>query len=164
MNEVLFYLKGSVSLKDAINFTYETTARTYLLVSLLMLIIVSSVLKQESIWLFSSLIVALACGYYWGMKHIARKNYLSNQLMQQETTYEFSKSGIQVNFESGSSMIPWDKVYKITISRNCFAIFLGRKQALLLSKNWFTLKSSKDFEDLLYTLIPKNKIKKSILF
>ncbi len=164
MNEVLFYLKGSVSLKDAINFTYETTARMYLLVSLLMLIIISSVLKQESIWLFSSLAIALACGYYWGMKHIAKKNYLSNQLMQQETTYEFLKSGIQVSFESGSSMIPWDKVYKITISRNCFAIFLSRKQALLLPKYWFTSKSSKDFEDLLYSLIPKNKIKRSILF
>lgn len=164
MNEVLFHLKGSISLKDAINFTYETTARMYLLVSLLMLIIVSSVLKQESIWLFSSLVIALACGYYWGMRHIAKRNYLSNQLMQQEATYEFLKTGVQVSFESGSSMVPWDKVYKVTVSRNCFAIFLSRKQALLLPQIWFTSKSNKDFEDLLYSLIPKKKIKKSILF
>ncbi|SHI66431.1 YcxB family protein [Propionispora hippei] len=164
MNEVLFHLKGSISLKDAINFTYETTARMYLLVSLLMLIIVSSVLKQESIWLFSSLVIALACGYYWGMRHIAKRNYLSNQLMQQEATYEFLKTGVQVSFESGSSMVPWDKVYKVTVSRNCFAIFLSRKQALLLPQIWFTSKSNKDFEDLLYSLIPKKKFKKSILF
>lgn len=165
MNQSEFTLKGILTLKDLTNFNYETISRTYLLFNLILLILLITQIQHEGAVLMIFTLLGLTSVFILSIKLNAKKSYNANKSFQSELKYEFSSAGINITSDSGTQFLTWDKIHKITISNNCFSIFLAKKQAFLLPKNWFRDEIEvENFNDLLHAYLDKSKIKRIRFF
>lgn len=165
MSKSEFAIKGLLSLKDFTNFNYETISRTYVFFNLFLLILLISQIQHEGAILMIITLLGLTSVFILSIRLNAKKSYKANNSFQSELNYEFSADGINITSDSGTQFLTWDKIYKITISKHCFSIFLTKRQAFLLPKGWFKDEAEiKRFDNLLHAYMDKSKIKKIRFF
>lgn len=165
MSEPIVKIKGLISFKDVLNFSYESTAQSYLLVSIFMLVLLYSDIMRVGIWLFLVLLLLLAGSFFLAMRFFARKNFTADRTFQDEVAYDFTTEGISITTRNGSSSVSWDKIHQVIVSKNLITIYLAKKQAFLLPVSWFANPGELDeFKKTLLTYLPMNKIKQKSFY
>jgi hypothetical protein len=64
----------------------------------------------------------------------ARKNYNTNKRVGESVTYEFSDESLKITAETSNANIPWDKLYKVTQTKNWLLIWQSGQLANIIPK------------------------------
>lgn len=64
----------------------------------------------------------------------AKQNYASNQRMTETIEYQFGEDNLVVKGESFNAQLSWDKIYKVTQTKNWVLIWQNRQVANVIPK------------------------------
>lgn len=164
MVEMQINVKGKLQQEDVTKYTYAMNFKTIVFLILFLLVIASSKVQTSSIehsaLFFGILVACLIYGSFFGLKILAKRNYRTNKLLQSEFEYLLSNNGMNITTEDGQAFLPWNKVYKVRISKDFFAMYISNSQAYLIPKRCFS--NANDIEslkDILQSNLPKDKFK-----
>ena len=91
----------------------------------------------------------------------ARKNYNTNKRISESISYTFDKDTIQITGESFDSKFTWDKIYRVTESKNWILIWQNPQVANVVPKRDFQEEELQAFKNMvsLHSKV-KNKLRK----
>ena len=72
------------------------------------------------------------------VKMSVKRNYNSNSALREKITYSFEEQQIQMTGESFNSTLSWEKVYRVTESKNWVLIWQSRQIANAIHKRAFS--------------------------
>ena len=96
----------------------------FLIVSLLTAVLIPKVSFSQIITPLIILTVMPLFTYF-----TAKKNYAANQRISETIEYQFDKDNLLMKGESFNSQLTWDKVYKVTQTKNWILIWQNRQIA-----------------------------------
>jgi hypothetical protein len=117
VNFVLLYSKTSMKIFTGI-------IAIFLFVSVLAAILIPKVSYSQAITPLVMLSVLPLLTYF-----TAKKNYVANKRMSEIIEYQFDKDNLFMKGESFHSQLTWDKVYKVTQTKNWLLIWQNRQIA-----------------------------------
>jgi len=123
-------IKSKLTEKDFINVTlvllysktsfkiFTGTIITFFLVTLFTVVLIPKVTLSQMIVPVVMLSIAPLFTYF-----TAKKNYNSNQTISEAIEYQFDKDNLIVKGESFNSQLTWDKIYRVTQTKNWILIW-----------------------------------------
>ena len=91
----------------------------------------------------------------------AKTNYSSNQRVSENMTYEFDDSEISIEGESFNTTLTWDKVFKVSESKDFILIWQSRQTANAIPRRDFSNDKFVKFRQIVSGIDGiKNKLKK----
>jgi YcxB-like protein len=121
-NFILLYSKKSIII-------FTGVFIIFLIISLITFIFIPSVPFTQVVTLIVLLIAFPTMTYF-----AAKKNYVSNQRVSETIDYKFEKDNLLMTGESFNSQLTWDKVYKVTQTKNWIFIWQNKQFANLIPK------------------------------
>ncbi len=121
-----------LELRDVIRYNYwslRIRLGVMNIVAVLYLLWVWTSIPSISFTIIVLMIVANIVPYYR-----ARRTIATHRLLQQNVRLKISDEGIQIQSESGNSVLKWNEIYKIGEAKYFFAIYLSNRQAVILPK------------------------------
>lgn len=91
-----------------------------------------------------------------------RKNYKSNQRIQENIIYSITSEKITNEGETFSSEMDWSKIYKVLELRNWILLYQSSQTANIISKKDFTENDLKKFREIVKSKNIKAKLRKNI--
>ena len=88
----------------------------------------------------------------------ARRNYATNPRVGEQVEYVFDQDYLKVNGQSYNSQLSWDKIYKVTQSKNWIFIWHNRQMANPISKRDIWEEQQEELKRLLDLHRVKNKL------
>ncbi len=89
---------------------------------------------------------------------IAKRNYKSTSKIGEHISYEFNNDHLEMIGESFQAQLTWDKIYRVTETKNWVLIWKTKHIADIVPKRYFTTNTLKTFREIVakHTCI-KNK-------
>ena len=88
----------------------------------------------------------------------AKRNYGSNKRVSEAIEYKFDKDALIVTGESLNSQLSWDKIYKVTQTRNWLLIWQNAQVANVIPKRDVWQSHLDDLKDILNTYNVKHNL------
>jgi len=140
---IAYFLGGLVSifLLGFVSFIFRRDLADQLLFSIYCVVFLIIFLIFYSMYSFSD------------ARRLAEKIFETDPFLNKETTYLFTKTGIEVSTKSSFSEIEWHSIIKVLEQKNVFAIYISAANAYIIPKK--ALKSKDDIETFT-TLLTEN--------
>ena len=126
-------------------FLYRKTASKISLVlgTILLLVIIIPYATGTTFWTqFPAIPLAIALLLTvlspYSVFRTARKNYDSNEMINEKITYEFDKDTIAISGESFHSKLSWDMLYEVKLTKTWFLIWQTRQVANVIPRRDIT--------------------------
>ena len=164
MNKVT--IETTLTLSDFVKVNYillfqKTTTKILLLIVLLMIVLPAFLAINKGAhynWLQSLIGIGLAGFYILSSWLTAKRNFNSIPGISNPLTYEFTDNALICSGEASSSQSAWDKIYRVTETRDCLLIWKSRQIVNVLPKRYILAEQRSSIKEIL----KRNKVRNNL--
>ncbi len=88
----------------------------------------------------------------------AKRNYISNRRISEQMEYSFDNEFLSISGESFISKLTWEKVYKVSKTKNWIFIWQSKQSANIMHRKDFTNSQLEDLKSILISENIKNNL------